>query len=156
MQPHSFFAPDTRLYSRYRGNLAGEIDPLALRFFNMSVVAHFQEESSPDDARWSTMCESWSKPPEYDAGAAVIGFSAKHVPTERVVAESGRKFRFQVEHVPYDDLYQHCEIRTYLEGGASEAVESESKIPSTVKKFVKQSIADAVMREGQLWMPGAP
>jgi hypothetical protein len=133
-----------------------EIDPLALRFPNLSATRDGLDlENGPDDARWSTALESWSRPPEYEADACVIGFTVADVPTERKVEGSGREFRFRVEHIPYEDLYPHCEVRAYL-GDNPDPIEHESKIPSTVRKAVRQIIADAVSRTGHFWKAGSP
>ena len=153
------FESTTKLYTRYPCDrlLDGDpIDPLALHFPNLSVCRNgLDVENGPDDARWSTALEAFSRPPEYESGSCVIGFTVADVPLSNSPLGSDRIFYFRIEHVPYEDLYPHCEIRAYL-GAATDPILTESKIPGTVRKAVKQKIADAVSRHGQFWKAGSP
>jgi hypothetical protein len=133
------------------------IGSLELRFPDLSVTRNgLDPENSPHDARWSTEKEAWSKPPFYFPEARVIGFTVGDVPkTSNPGNNSPRTFHFAVEHVPYEDLYPHCEIKVYVDGEEG-AVERENEIPTTVKKLVRQKIADAVFKAGTIWEAGQP
>lgn len=148
------FEQHTKLYCRHAGKFSSTpFGSLQLRFPNLSVTRDgLNAENCPDDARWSTELETFSKPPFYHADAQVIGFAVSAVPQTRSPENSPRVFRFTVEHAPYNDLYPHCEIRVRYDG-QSDTIEAQNDIPSSVKKFVRQAIADAIIAGGTTFPP---
>ena len=154
----SDFADDTELYHRLDCSVLNdshELEPIGFRFPDLSVTRNgLDDANGPNDSRWVTTYDNY-KPPEFRADSCVMWFHVRDV--QGVVAIDGvpRRFRFYLEHVPYEDLYPHSEIRVWNETDNCR-VGQPKQIASAVKKFVRTKLTLLLEEHGRVWRPGSP
>lgn len=122
----------------------GQVLPQAFRFPDLSVVRSNGPtgvtEFEASDALWVSEAEVPPGGRVYYPEAAVIAFRVQAVPPIIEREGGARPYSITVEHVPYDDMYPHSEVRGYVDGVRVVGSESRFKVRQKLKEaLAKQS-----------------